>query len=103
MAQRSSRPCGPRPGMTQWRGSAARRAQARNQPLDVAGHCAPIREPVARESDDQLGRFDPTLIEASTGSEADAAGATHEESRRVGIVNEILSLIRRAIAEREDG
>src|SRR5436305_1807329 len=83
--------------------SASRWAQARNEALDIARDGAPVAEPFPRKADHDSRHFNPALIKAGARSWSEIARAAHQKAGRLGVVDEILALIRRAITKGQHG
>src|SRR5262245_6324613 len=82
------------------RQTSMRRPQPRDQPIDIAGDHGPILEPVAREAQREVGALDAPLVEADAGGRTPAvAAAAREERRGRGVIDQVLALVGRALAE----
>src|SRR5262249_49192325 len=83
---------------------SAQRSYACDQPIERAGNHAPVAEPIARETHDDFSRVDAAFIETyPRGGTGAVAAAAHEKGRCSGIIDQVLALIRRAVAKGEKG
>src|SRR6516165_5069412 len=78
--------------------------QAREQPIELVGNHAPIAQPIAREAHHHVGCVDAPFVETDTRHWTGAvAGAAHEKAWCWLIIDQILTLIGRAVAECDHG